>query len=172
MHIAYTIWALLAAWRWADWNNWREYHTTMLYMPLMNLLYLFFCNDYLLWKIKPEFGLTYTFIEILYTFIIFPTTVLLFLSNYPEGQVNKLFHYLKWIFIYICLEWIGSSFDRIGYSNGWNIGWSFGFLLFMFPMIRLHYKRPFLAYVISVVIIILLLSLFNVPLDGRIGERL
>ncbi|WLD92765.1 CBO0543 family protein [Alkalihalobacillus sp. AL-G] len=172
MHIAYTIWALLAAWKWADWRNWKDYHATMLYMPLMNLLYMFLCSRYLLWKVNPEFGISYALIEIMYTFIIFPATVILFLSNYPETRLKIIIHNIKWIFIYIGSEFIGSLFGRIEYQHGWSIGWSLGFLSFMFPMIRLHYKHPVIAYIISIIIIVVLLSIFDVPVDRSAERRL
>jgi hypothetical protein len=172
MHIAITIWAVLAAWRWGDRKNWRKYHSTMLYMPLMNFLYYYFCSDHLLWEMIPDLGLSAIILRLLYTFIVFPCTVLVFLSNYPHTFKQQCIHYLKWIVIYVGVELIGGIFGRITYHNGWNLGWSALFISVMFPMLRLHYKKPVIAYFISIIIIILLLSFFDVTLDASMGEGL
>lgn len=163
MHILITVWAILAAWRWGNWRKFSQYHATMLYMSLMNLFYLFLTGTYLLWRMQPEFGLPFTLMVALYTFIVFPCTVLLYLSHYPETLGRQILHIIKWIVIYIGVEWLGSLFSRISYGNGWHLGWSFIFVLIMFPMLRLHNQKPILAYLLSIAIIVLLLYVFDVP---------
>jgi hypothetical protein len=161
MHLVITVWALSAAWRWGDWRHWQNYHATMLYMSAMNLLYFYFCADYLLWENKPDLGFSKTFVNLLYTFVVFPCTVLIFLSNYPRNLKMQGFYILKWVIIYIGVELIGALFGRISYQHGWNLGWSSLFVVVMFAMLRLHYKKPIIAYIFSVLIITFLLSYFT-----------
>ncbi|MFD2923093.1 CBO0543 family protein [Halobacillus naozhouensis] len=163
MHILIVLWAMLAAWRWADWSRFREFHATMLYMPAMDLLYFYFTHDYLLWTVQSHFGIPHTGVALLYTFIVFPCTVILFLSNYPNKLGRQIIHVGKWVILYIGTEWIGHLAGAIHYNNGWALGWSFLFVIVMFPMLFLHYKRPFLAYLASVIIIIFLINWFDVP---------
>ncbi|WP_223702409.1 CBO0543 family protein [Sutcliffiella deserti] len=164
MHILITILAILAAWRWADWSRFSAFHATILYMSAMDLLYLVLTVDDPLWILKSNIGVPHTIVTLLYTFVVFPSTVMLFLSNYPDIPFKKLFHYAKWIFIYIGVEWIGYLTGAIYYKNSWTLGWSLLFLIVMFPMLRLHFKKPILSYLLSFFIIVFLLYWFQVPL--------
>ncbi|GGK08337.1 hypothetical protein GCM10007063_33420 [Lentibacillus kapialis] len=163
MHIGITVWVILASWRWGDWKNFNRYHSTMLYMSAMNLFYLFLTSKYPLWRMHPDLGLPFTLVTALYTFIIFPFTVLLYLSHFPDSPEKQILYTLKWIVIYIGVEWVGGLFSRITYDNGWHLGWSLIFVLTMFPMLRLHYKKPILTYMVSIFVIAFLVYLFDVP---------
>lgn len=163
MHIAITVWAILAAWHWGDWKNLNQYHATMLYMPFMNLFYLFLTSTYPLWRLQPDLGLPFTIVVALYSFIVFPCTVLIYLSHYPDPPKKQILHIIKWVVIYIGVEWVGNMLTRITYGHDWHLGWSFLFVLVMFPMLRLHYKKPILAYLVSFFVIVLLLYLFDIP---------
>src|SRR5699024_1080922 len=112
-------------------------------------------STYPLWRMQPEFGLSFIIFFTLYIFIVYPCTVLLFLTNYPNTPMKRIFHIIKWAMIYFGVEWIGSMLGRITYENAWNLGWSFLFILTMFPMLRLHYKKPGVAYLVSAFIIVL-----------------
>lgn len=172
MHIAITIWAVAASWRWWSWKYFYKYHATILYMSLLNLLYLFFTVGYPLWKIQPDFGLSFPATSMMYTFIIFPCTAMLFLVRYPAYFKSQVLHNAKWMIIYFGVEWVGSIINRISYGHGWNLGWSLLFVIMMFPMLRLHYKRPILAYLLSIIIILLILYKFDIPWTVPLEERL
>ncbi len=172
MHVAFTVWAIIASWRWWSWENFHKFHATILYKSAMNLLYLFFTAGYPLWRVHPDLGLPFSIIDMLYTFIIFPCTVILYLSRYPATLKKKIYHNVKWIAIYFGLEWIGSIFDRITYDHGWNLWWSLVFVIIMFPMLRLHYKRPLLAYLLTILYIVLIFYYFQVPWAFSVEDRL
>jgi hypothetical protein len=57
------------------------------------------------------------------------------------------------------------------HSYGWNLGWSIFFDFIMFPMFRLHYKNPLAAYILSVPIAIVFITLFDVPIHIPIERR-
>jgi hypothetical protein len=164
MHILITVCSLLAAWRWADWSRFHSFLATILYMTAMDLLYFFLATDYPLWIVKSDIGMmTKSEVALLYAFIVFPCTAMLFLSNYPDTIRKQFLHIGKWIIIYISVEWLGFKLGVIYYEHGWTIGWSLLFLIVMFPMLRLHFKRPVLAYIASIFVIIFLLNWFDVP---------
>lgn len=171
MHIAITIWAIIASWRRWDQEHFHKCHTTILYMSLLNLLYAFLTSGYTLWEIQPDLGLPSPIVSMLYTFIIFPCTVILYLSRYPKSVKSQVIHNIKWITIYMGVEWLGSLFSRIIYDHGWDLGWSFLFVLIMFPMLRLHYKKPLLAYLLSIIFIAFILYKFEVPWKIPMEER-
>lgn len=160
MHLAITIWALLAALRWADWKRWREFLPTIYYMVFSNFFYQYIAHTlYHLWKNESNF-LNELVIDSLYSFIVFPCTVMLFLSNHPNPSQKRWLHYVKWIAIYSALEWIGQLFGFISYHHGWSWYWSLLFNCVMFPMLRLHHQRPLWALGMTPFIIWILLEIF------------
>ncbi|WP_408011049.1 CBO0543 family protein [Pseudalkalibacillus sp. A8] len=165
MHLSLGILSIFAVWKWGDWKNWRKYHATILYLISMNLLYFFLCKDQLMWRLVPDSGITYTVSELIYLFIVFPATVILFLTGYPKTLGRKFFHNAKWVGIYIGFEALGNVFKKIEYFHGWNFFYSFVFLCIMFPMLRLHYLKPLTAYFVSIFIILFLLLYFDISLS-------
>ncbi|QKY68802.1 CBO0543 family protein [Lentibacillus sp. CBA3610] len=163
MHILIIILVLIAVWRKSDWSRFHQFHATMIYMGTMNLLYIYFTTDYPLWTLHSNIGLPEPILNLLYTFIVFPCTVIMFLSRFPGGWLHQVYYAGKWVLVYFVFEWIGYHAGAIDYNNGWSLIWSFQFLIVMFPMLRLHYVRPFLTYGLSVIIIAILLSIFEVP---------
>ncbi|TLS51437.1 hypothetical protein FE782_15105 [Paenibacillus antri] len=164
MHVIVAVWVTFASMLWGNWANWRKYLPTILYMPLCNLLYFYLTSDHRLWKLVPDVLLSQKGVDLLYLFIVYPPTVVLFLSNYPNERQRQIVHLLKWVFLYAGVEWIGHQTGRIVYDNGWNFGWSVFFLLFMFPMLYLHHKKPILAYGLSVLWVVFYVIVFQVPL--------
>ncbi|MBM7661313.1 hypothetical protein JOC85_002085 [Bacillus mesophilus] len=173
MHIVIGLFVIFAVWKWGDWRNWQKYHTVMLYFAVGNLTYNFLTAGWFLWRLDADFMPNHTTTELLYTFIIFPGTALLFISNFPEygGKVKKFLHYFYWIGIYSVVEWAMTKTGYIEYQYGWTLGWSIGFDTFMFPMLRLFYKRPLIAYLISIPIGIFFLWYFKVPFHIPVEDR-
>lgn len=163
MHILIIILAIMAGCLKGKWSCYRQFHATMVYIAAMNLLYLYFTRDYPLWTLHSNLGLPEPVINLLYTCIVFPCTVIIFLSNFPNGFLHQVYYIGKWVLLYFVFEWIGHHLGAIEYNNGWSLGWSLPFLIVMFTMLRLHYIRPFLAYGWSAIIIAILLSIFEVP---------
>ncbi|WP_274654406.1 CBO0543 family protein [Paenibacillus humicola] len=166
MHVAIAAGALLASLIWGDWRRWRDYRPAMMYFAIGNLLYLYLCSGHMLWTLKPDLFPKSVLTEVIYTFVTFPLTALLFLSNYPKRTAAVIFHYVQWIALYAGVEWLLSLTGRIVYSNGWSFWWSLLFDVTLFPMLRLFYRRELLAYVFSVGLTILWLVLFRVPMNG------
>lgn len=167
MHVAILAFTIFAAWLWGDWRNWQKYHTTMLYAAAANLLYNFIYHDHLLWQMKPVllFG-SHNIGEVLYTFAIFPLSVLILLTDYPKRARLQILRIIKFIAIYMVLEWIAQIYGFIIYKNGWNMWWSLAWNCMMFPMWVLHHKKPLAAYAVSIFIIAAMLILFPVYLKG------
>ncbi|MDQ0188207.1 hypothetical protein JI721_14820 [Alicyclobacillus cycloheptanicus] len=165
MHIVIAICALLLAWQRGDWRHIAAYHKTILYVAVATLLYEFITRDYAMWDFQPDRLLpTHTLTDLLYVFISQPCAVLVYLSNYPRQPMQQAIHMLKWIAIFLALEWVELRMGRIRYAHGWDIGWSLLFDCIMFPMIRLHHRKPQWAYPLSVVIVVFFLWKFHVPL--------
>jgi hypothetical protein len=63
------------------------------------------------------------------------------------------------------LEWGAVKLGEFSYHNGWNIMWTVLFDITFYSMVRLHYKKPLLTYGLSIIAIVGLLLVFNVPIS-------
>jgi hypothetical protein len=172
MHVLITLMTILAVWIRRDYRNWKEYHTTMLYIAVGNLMYNFLAANHLLWKFNPDILSNHTLSEVFYTCIVFPGTALMFLSKYPNTTKRIILHYITWIGVYVGFEIVFLYFNKIYYQFGWHLGWSALFDCIMFPMLRLFYKKPLLAYVLSVPIAVFFIWYFDVPVHIPMEDRL
>ncbi|MCX7710274.1 MAG: hypothetical protein N2484_10555 [Clostridia bacterium] len=164
MHLATVVFSIFAAWRWGDWKNWEKYHTTMLYVAVCNLLYNFIYSKHLLWQLKPYLLYSHNVAELFYSFIVFPLSALILLSNYPSSFKGQILRIVQFVAVYTFMEWLFYLSDKIFYSSGWSIWWSLGWNFIMFPMWMLHHKKPLIAYAASVIFVMIVLKLFPVPL--------
>ncbi len=156
---------IFAAWRWADWRNWEQYHTTILYKIALALLYDVLTYNYPLWEYSDFLVPTHTINGLTITFIGFTCTVLLFLSNFPSSKVKQIFYFAFWVLLNSAIELFYHLIGLFNYYHGWNFWWSVFFNCIMFPMLILHHRKPLLAYVLSIPIIVFLLLMFDVPLN-------
>jgi hypothetical protein len=165
LHLAVALFTVFAAWRWGDWRQWKQYHTSMLFIASAGFLYEYLTKDYILWVFHPDFLYNHSVTVIVYAVLTMPLSVLIFLSRYPASSLKKqLFYIAEWVSIYAVFEWILQIAGGISYKNGWNFWHSVLFDLMMFPMLRLHHKKPLMAYGLSLIIIIFLMWYFKVPL--------
>lgn len=158
--------ALIACWKWGDWRNWEKYYPTILFMIVGNFLYNILTYNYPMWLYEEALLPNHTMIEMVHSFVVFPVTVLIFLPSFPEKNIfKKAVYILRWVFIFISVEWMMSKLDLFSYHNGWNIGWSILFNAIMFTMLRIHFKKPLLAWAISIFIVLWLIIFFEVPIE-------
>ncbi len=134
-------------------------------------MYNFYTANYFLWRLNAEFTPNHSLTEMLYTFIVFPATGLLFLGNYPKTKIKQILHILQWIAIYGAWEYVFTLTGHIDYQYGWTLWWSIGFLFFMFPLLKLHEKHPLVTYMLSGIVAILVLWWFEVPVHLPVEER-
>lgn len=172
MHILITLIVILAIFIRGDFRHWKEFHSTMLYIAVGNLMYNFLAANYLLWRFNPDIMSNHTLTEVVYTCVVFPGTALMFLSTFPKTSKRITFHYITWIGLYVGFEIMFLFLNKIYYQYGWNLGWSALFDCIMFPMLRLHSKKPLLAYLLSIPIAVFFIIYFDVPIHIPIEERL
>ncbi|MEH7383636.1 CBO0543 family protein [Bacillus sp. JJ1533] len=170
MHLVYNVLFLLAAVKWGDWRGWREYYATILFFIVGDLLKNVLFHDYFIWTYQETIFaknilINHTFITLLIAFVCYPATALIFLGRYPKGKSKQLLWIGIWVFLFTIVEFINLKYlHLIEHHHGWTLGWSCLFNLVMFPMLRLHQKRPLLAWGISIIWIIFLLNMFPIPL--------
>jgi hypothetical protein len=166
MHLGIAATVVIVAWRWGDWKNWQKYYPTILYMITGNFLYNILTYHYPIWLYQKSILQNHTLTDIFNSFVIFPATILLFLPHFPhKGIIKKIGYILLWMIFYISGEWLLSKLGYFSYHNGWNLGWSVLFNIGMFTLLRVHYKKPLLAWGISVFIVLFLMIIFDVPIN-------
>ena len=95
----------------------------------------------------------------------YPATVIVYLSHFPKERMKQTFYIIFWIILYVLAEIIGLHvFGLIDHFNGWNMWWSFLFDIILFGTLYIHYKRPILAWGLSIIVILFFLNVFDVTL--------
>lgn len=117
----------------------------------------------MLWEYRKL--VSHTFGDYFNAFFIAPF-VILYLSHFPVKSIYKAPYVLCWACACTLYEYFSNILGFIIYDNGWNIFWSFGFYCFVFPMIRLHYKKPLIAWPLSFGFALAMLIIFKVPLNS------
>lgn len=168
MYVLGSLCWVIAARLFGDWRHWEKYHHTILYFIAADLLYNFITSHYPLWEYtESNFLPNHTTINLMVMFIIYPCTVLIYLPYIEKLKkpFSKFLYITAWVGLYAFCEWLFTVMDLFHYHNGWTLFSSFVFDYIMFSMLYLNYKRPLLAYLISVPIIIILLIVYNVPVS-------
>ncbi|WP_373291387.1 CBO0543 family protein [Paenibacillus marchantiophytorum] len=157
----------IACWRWGDWRNWAKYQSSILYLITFDLVYNFLTYNYSLWEYEPNTTLlpNHTIISLIVMFIIYPCVMLVYLGRYPTKRIKQYLWVTFWVFLWSFLEWVAQRIGEFSHHHGWNIWWSALFNIALYSMVRLHYKKPLLAYGLSVIATVGLIILFKVPIS-------
>ncbi|MEH7332984.1 CBO0543 family protein [Neobacillus drentensis] len=155
---------IFAGIRWGDWRNWRMYYGTILYFILGDVLYYYVSYNHRLWSLIPTWPLKNELTCIAGEFIVFASTILIFLGRYPAHRFLSAWWTALWVIIYTANEWILIKTGTFKYEHGWTLFHSFLFSILMFILIRLHHKKPVLTILISIPISIILIYLNSIPI--------
>lgn len=163
LHLWISLLFIFALIRWGDYKNWKSYYPTILFISTGDLIYNFWTKDDKLWQwYSPVF--THTFIDFLWLFTVFPATILIYLPNFPKENKRKFIYVFYFIIIYSLIEYLIFVAGYIKYFNGWSYWNSFLFYFAMFPVLRLHQKRPILAWIVYFILAFSILHAFEIPL--------
>lgn len=171
MHIILNLIFLLAAVKWGDWRNWQKYYPTFLFFIGGDLFYNAVLHKHRLWSYQETIfaeDLLYghLVINLIIMAIAYSSTLLIFLGNYPKSKLKQVLWILLWIFIYCLIEWVNNKYlHLIEYHNGWNTLLSILFNFVMFPVLRIHMNKPWLAWIISILFFIFLYNILDISAD-------
>jgi hypothetical protein len=165
MHVTIALLTIVASFKLGDWKNWKKYHASMFFITSGGLLYEYIVKENTLWKFHPDFLYGHQMVVIVYAVITMPVSILIFFTHFPEKWLHRLIYIFLWSGIYIFVEWILLISGRISYQNGWQFWYSFLFDIMMFSVIVIHQYYPFRAYILSIIIIVFLISFFNIPFE-------
>lgn len=149
--------------KFVDWKRWKEYYPTIQFYIVCNLLYNFIFYQHTLWKYKAVTvdWLNHTLIDIVFTFFIVPVVIMIYLQYFPKRKGNKFLYLSIWVAYFSVLEFLFEKKGLFIYENDWNTWWSLLFNLITFTVIRIHYKNPLAALLVSAPIIAVLLLFFH-----------
>ncbi|WP_142386524.1 CBO0543 family protein [Bacillus sp. Marseille-P3661] len=169
MHISLAVLLSLVSYFLGDWKNIRTYGLTIMYVIICDLLYNFLCQHKLLWVYKPDILPNYhIFVDLTHSFINLPLLTLLYLSRYPYAdRISKQSIYIaKWVVGSFLVELIFLHFHRIELQYEYKTWMEIPFYSVMYVMLRLHHTRPALTYLLSIVIIVFLMIMFEIPIKN------
>jgi hypothetical protein len=153
-----------ACFKWGAWRQWREFYPTILYVIIGDMAYNFVFHDYSLWIYDGIFS--HTTSDVLAAFALFPSIVILFLTHWPKKRLWQVLYVLVWAGVNTILEYISVAFGVFRYEHGWGCWWSLGLLVIAFIMMRLHYKKPLLAWPISAALGLATALAFGLPIGS------
>jgi hypothetical protein len=157
---------VFSAWLWSDWKNWRKYYPTMLFMTTVSLLENIITANHKLWMMVNSPFITSSLANGLFvTFVSFPAVLLLYLSHYPQKKSRKVCYVLLWASFYSMIEYGMGCLGFYAYANGWSLGWSVMINVCMFPILRIHYQKPLLAWLCSGILILFVWFNFGFSLE-------
>jgi hypothetical protein len=165
MYILINAFYLIAGYIWGDWRNWQKYYPTILFFILGDLLYNFLLYNKSMWIFHDLILPNHTTITISAMTISYTATVLIYLGRFPNSWKNRFLWFLLWSGIFLVAEYVNSKLGFITYHNGWNMWWSVLLTGIIFLILPIHHKRPLIAWLLSIVIIFTLLSIFDVNIS-------
>jgi len=126
-----------------------DYYPTILFFIIGDLLYSRLLYNHQLWAYQEIFLGVHKWPNYFADYYVFGVAF----NNYdipwsfPQSKRKQSFWIAFWVFLYSSIELINLKYlDLINHYNGWNIWWSVLFNIFMFSILRIHFKKPLLAW--------------------------
>lgn len=154
----------IATAKWGDWRNWKQYYPTILFFIIGNQTYELLAYRTPLWEYTDLFG-DYMVLLVGIMLLLFPGTVILFLSLFPKKKIAQVLYVLGWAVSFALVEYLSIQLQVFGHYRGWSMYYTLAHNVLMFSMLRLHYKRPLLAWPISFLLAFLVLWHFRLPFE-------
>jgi hypothetical protein len=159
-YIVLSLLFVVSAWKWGDWKRWKEYYSSVLFFIAFNFLTgaLLKDNPFWIYDKNPIFN---NWINLIWSFFIFPSTILMFLPFYAKGFKKGFIGTITWIAIYCFLEWIFLLTGHIYYQNKWTYSWTLFHNCYQFLLIGLHFFHSIIAWILGLLMILLLHYIFR-----------
>jgi len=151
------------------WNRWKEHYPTLLFWIIGNFLYGTLLNHYRVWEYHPV-GIdkiifpTHTIIGLKIAFLTYPFIIPIFLGRLPKLFFFKILWIIFWALLFEGVEFIAYITKSITYNYGWSMLWSFGFNLVTYTLLTIHHWKPWIAWSLSFITMIILLIIFQPPI--------
>jgi len=159
---------ILFAYKFIDWSQWKKQYSTILFFMVFNLLYNTIYYNHTLWAFR---GITaewinHSIINLAFTFFICPVGLIIYLQRFPSSNRNQLIYVGIWVTFYSIFEALFAHRGMFVYDHGWNSWHNIWLNLILFVVLRIHYKNPVTAWLISLTLAVVFYLFFPVPLDS------
>lgn len=164
-YLATAIILILVCWKWGDLRNWRLYYPTILYFIIGDLTAYILLRNKPLWLYEGR-PYNHFFPDLYCAIFIYPWMIILYLKHYPDRLKKQVPYILLFVTMFSAFEYILYLLGLFSYDNKWCLAYSVVFNLLMFPLLRLHFKKPLLVWPISMALAFAILFIFNIPIGS------
>ncbi|WP_420852134.1 CBO0543 family protein [Paenibacillus hamazuiensis] len=145
----------------------KKTHATLLFMIAGNYLVTLITYNFPLWDLSSELGghlINDTYLNV----VVYPPTVFLLMRFYPNAKkvIYRILYISFCASVFTLVELIEYYCGNIHYYNNWNIWKSLFVNLGMFSVLRIHYSKPLLAYILFMIEVAALIIICKIPLSG------
>jgi len=163
-HILISLLSAAACWRWGDWKNWRAYYPTVLYFIIGDMIGYILLSDHRLWLYNGWPRDNHFYPDLYQAVCVYPGIIILYLSHFPRHRKDQLVYLAAWVAGYSLYVYMLHRLGLLVYRNGWGIGHDVLFNTVMFPLLRLHYKKPLWVWPVSMALALALMWYFDIPI--------
>jgi hypothetical protein len=115
-------------------------------------------------KIDEWLGMkNHTIIVLIKMVVQYPATIAVFLGNMTFSKRKQILSIVLWSGIYAISELVAKFTGVMTYHNGWNFWWDCTFNVMMLFMLLIHYRKPILAWILTIPIVVGLFLIFHIP---------
>jgi hypothetical protein len=164
-HILLAIASIFICYKFGDWRNWKNYYPTILFFILSNAVCILLNYNHPLWFYESKI-LNHTFCDLLVCITVYPSTIMIFIPNFPKKITKGIIHISYYVSIYTIIEFFGVKFGYFTYHNGWNIWCTIVFNYIMFLILYLHHKKPLYAWIIALTSPHILFFIMKIPYNS------
>jgi hypothetical protein len=169
MHTSFSIFFLIIGLLFGVWSRWKEFYPTLLFWIVANLFYTSLLDHFRVWEhipvgIDKTFFPTHKIICLRNNFLTYPFIIPVFLGRLPKLLSYKIGWIIFWALLFESLEFIAYLNKSIIYHYGWSLLWSLLFNLVTFTLLTIHNWKPWLAWLLSFIFIIILFIIFQPPI--------
>ncbi|WP_079509226.1 CBO0543 family protein [Mesobacillus jeotgali] len=141
-----------------DWEKWKDFYPTIQFYIICNLMYNIIFFNHTLWAYSPRTSwLNHTYIDLVFSFIIIPIVIMIYLDHIPASFKLKILYGTGWIILFTVIEYLFQKTGLFIYDNGWEIMSSAIFNIIMITVLGIHFKRPLAGILLAIPIIAILL---------------
>ncbi|MGA5691610.1 CBO0543 family protein [Cytobacillus pseudoceanisediminis] len=107
---------------------------------------------------------THTIIATAIAFLIYPSVIVVYLGRFPKTLFRSIGWVVFWALIFEGIELIAYFNKSIIHQYGWTLGYSFLFNIMTFSLLPIHKWKPWAAWILACISVLLLWIIFDPPL--------
>ncbi|MCS0789880.1 hypothetical protein NX021_17220 [Cytobacillus firmus] len=169
MQTSFVVFFIIISLLFGAWKRLHEFYPTLLFWIIGDLLYASLLHDFRVWEFRPvwidHFILpTHTIIATAIAFLIYPSVIVVYLGRFPKTIFRGIGWVVFWALIFEGIELIAYFNKSIIHQYGWTLAYSFLVNIMTFSLLPIHKWKPWAAWVLAFISVLLLWIIFDPPL--------